>query len=166
MGKSTLTSDPATVDAAEAFITASRALVGIAIRSINAAPIEITLPQHRVMVLLAADGPQSIGQLAEQLSIDQSNASRLCDRLQRLHLIARQRSLVDGRAIDVHLTSSGTKLLKAVNTFRHREVQRVLSSMPTREVEAAVQGLSAFSRAARETTEQDWSVHALRAKPT
>ncbi len=161
VGKSTSTSDPATGDAAEAFITASRALVGIAIRSINAAPLEITLPQHRVMVVLAADGPQSIGQLAEQLSIDQSNASRLCDRLERLGLITRQRSRTDGRAVDVYLTSSGTKLLKAVNAYRRREVQRVLASMPERAVEAALQALTAFSRAARETTWQDWSVHAL-----
>ena len=81
--------DRTTAQAAEAFITASRALVGIAIRSINAASADITLPQHRVMVVLAADGPQGISQLADQLAIDQSNASRLCDRLQRLWLIAR-----------------------------------------------------------------------------
>jgi DNA-binding MarR family transcriptional regulator len=150
-----------TADAAEALITAGRALVGIAIRSINATAGEITLPQHRVMVLLAADGPQGIGQLADQLGIDQSNASRLCDRLQRLGLTARQRSSTDGRAVQVHLTSSGSRLLEAVNTYRHREVRRVLSHMPVREVEAAVRSLTAFSRAAHEATEPDWAVHGL-----
>jgi DNA-binding MarR family transcriptional regulator len=151
--------DRTTAQAAEAFITASRALVGIAIRSINAASADITLPQHRVMVVLAADGPQGISQLADQLAIDQSNASRLCDRLQRLGLIARQRSSTDGRAVHVHLTSSGAKLLKEVNAYRQREVGRVLSTMPRRTVEAAVQALTDFSQAAREATEQDWSAH-------
>jgi DNA-binding MarR family transcriptional regulator len=151
--------DRATAQAAEAFITASRALVGIAIRSINAASADITLPQHRVMVVLAADGPQGISQLADQLGIDQSNASRLCDRLQRLGLIARQRSSTDGRAVRVHLTSSGARLLKEVNGHRQREVGRVLSTMPRRTVEAAVQALTAFSQAAQENTEQEWSVH-------
>lgn len=148
-------------DAAEAFITASRALVGIAIRSISAAPVEITLPQHRVLVLLAAGGATSIGEIAEQLGIDQSNASRLCDRLQRLGLVVRRRSSTDGRAVDVHLTSSGTSLLKAVSSLRRAEVQRVLSSMPEPEVEAAMRALTAFSRAAHESTEQEWTVHAL-----
>ena len=111
------------------------------------------------MVVLAADGPQGISQLADQLGIDQSNASRLCDRLQRLGLIARQRSSTDGRAVHVHLTSSGAKLLKEVNAYRQREVGRVLSTMPRRTVEAAVQALTDFSQAARETTEQEWSVH-------
>ncbi len=153
--------DRATAEAAQAFIAASRALVGIAIRSINAASADITLPQHRVMVVLAAEGPQGISQLADQLGIDQSNASRLCDRLQRLGLITRHRSSTDGRAVQVHLAASGAKLLKEVNACRQREVGRVLSTMPRRTVEAAVQTLTAFSQAAHETTEQDWSVHEL-----
>lgn len=161
MVKAATARDRASAEAAEAFITASRAMVGIAIRSINAASADITLPQHRVMVVLAAAGPQGISQLADQLGIDQSNASRLCDRLQRLGLIVRQRSSADGRAVQVHLTSSGIRVLNAVNTYRHREVQRVLSTMSRRTVEAAVQALTAFSQAARETTEQDWSVHEL-----
>jgi DNA-binding MarR family transcriptional regulator len=96
---------------ADAFVIASRALVGLAIRSINAAPVEVTLPQHRLMVLLAARGSRTIGDLAEQLGIDQSNASRLTDRLERLGLIARERSASDRRAVDVSLTTVGEELL-------------------------------------------------------
>jgi DNA-binding MarR family transcriptional regulator len=161
MAKAGLSSDGDIAPAVEAFITASRALVGIAIRSINAAPQEITMPQHRVLVLVAARGSQSIGQLAEELSVDQSNASRLCDRLQRLGLIDRRRSDVDGRAVDVHLTRAGTSVLDAVHTYRQREVARILSGMPPRMVETAVTALAAFSRAARESTNEDWSLHAL-----
>lgn len=156
---SKVTPGHATLDAAEAFVTASRALVSMAIGSLGAAPVEITLPQHRVLVLLAVDGPQGIGRLAEQMSIDQSNASRLCDRLQRLGLIVRRPSSTDGRAVDVHLTPSGTQVLDAVNTHRHHEVQRVLDGMPQHCVEAATQALAAFSSAAREVSELDWSVH-------
>jgi hypothetical protein len=48
-----------------------------------------------------------------------------------------------------------------VNTYRHREVRRVLSHMPVREVEAAVRSLTAFSRAAHEASEPGWAVHGL-----
>lgn len=153
--------DAETAKAAEVFITASRALVGIAIRSINAAPTEITLPQHRVLVLLAADGPQGISRLAQQLCIDQSNASRLCDRLERIGLIARQRSSTDRRAVAVDLTTSGVKVVRAVNAYRQREVARVLAGMSGQTVAAAMQGLTAFGQAASETAEHDWSVHGL-----
>ena len=62
-------------------MTATRALVGVALRSLSAAPVPITLPQHRVLLLLATHGDQTIGQLADELGIDQSNASRICDRV-------------------------------------------------------------------------------------
>ena len=67
----------------EELLTASRALVGIAIRSIAAAPVEVTVAQHRLLVLLAAHGPQSVGEIAEHLGVNPSNASRHGDRLQR-----------------------------------------------------------------------------------
>src|SRR4051794_25988379 len=74
---------------AATFVTASRALVAIAIRSIEAAPVAVPVPQHRVLVLLAANGPQAIGTLAQQLGVNPSNATRVCDRLERLDLVRR-----------------------------------------------------------------------------
>src|SRR3954471_8032566 len=88
----------------EGFVTASRALVGIAVRSIEAAAVPVTVPQHRVLVLLAAQGPMAVGDIAELAGVNQSNASRLCDRLQRLGLVSRQRASDDGRAVQVSLT--------------------------------------------------------------
>src|SRR3954447_594042 len=100
---------PATKDLdelADTFVTASRALVGIAIRSIEAAPVAVTVVQHRVLVLLAADGPQAIGSLAQQLGVNPSNATRICDRLQRLELVHRTRPAHDGRAVHVTITAA------------------------------------------------------------
>jgi DNA-binding MarR family transcriptional regulator len=147
--------------AAEAFIRASRALVGMAIRSIGAAPVEVTLPQHRLLVLLANGGPQTVGQLAEQLGVDQSNASRLGDRLQRLGLVVRQRSASDGRAVEITLASPGHELLAAVDAARRREVERVLAAMSPEDVAAAVRALEAFSTAAHETGGQSRALHGL-----
>lgn len=146
---------------ADAFVIASRALVGLAIRSINAAPVEVTLPQHRLMVLLATGGPRTIGDLAEQLGIDQSNASRLSDRLEKLGLIARERSTSDRRAVDVSLTALGEELLETVHTHRRHEVKRVLAQMSPRQMNTMVRALNSFSAAAHETTDTNWSVYAL-----
>jgi DNA-binding MarR family transcriptional regulator len=148
-------------DMADAFITVSRALVGIAVRSINAAPIEVTLVQHRLLVLLATGGDQTVGALAEQLEVNASNASRLCDRLQKLGLLARDRSSRDGRAVDVSLTASGHNLLETVRTHRRHEIQQVLIHMPRTDVDATISALTTFGEAAHEVGEAKWTAYAL-----
>ena len=161
MAKQTATSMPAHNDLADAFITVSRALVGIAVRSINAAPVEVTLVQHRLLVLLATGGDQSVGTLAEQLEVNASNASRLCDRLQKLDLVARERSPGDGRAVNVSLTASGLKLLETVRRRRRHEIQQVLSHMTLTDAHATISALTAFGEAAHEQGEAKWTAYAL-----
>ena len=146
---------------ADAFITVSRALVGIAVRSINAAPVEVTLVQHRLLVLLATGGDQTVGTLAGQLEVNASNASRLCDRLQKLGLVTRDRSSSDGRAVDVSLTASGRQLLETVRAHRRHEIQRILGHMPRHDVGATIRALTAFGEAAHEVGEAQWTAHAL-----
>ena len=63
--------------AASAFVEASRALMGVSLRSIATAPIALTVPQHRLLVRITADGSRRVGELAADLGVDQSNASRL-----------------------------------------------------------------------------------------
>jgi DNA-binding MarR family transcriptional regulator len=152
---------PVRDELADAFITVSRALVGIAVRSINAAPVEVTITQHRLLVLLATGGDQTVGALAEQLEVNASNASRLCDRLQRLGMVARDRSSSDGRAVCVSLTSAGRELLETVRAHRRDDVQRVRGQMTGADVEAAVAALTAFADAAHELGEADWTAYAL-----
>jgi DNA-binding MarR family transcriptional regulator len=141
---------------AATFITASRALVGIAIRSIEAAPVPVTVPQHRVLVLLAAEGPQAVGTLAQQLGVNPSNATRVCDRLQRLDLVRRSRSASDGRAVDVTITRAGRRLVDAVSEHRRLEVIAVLRQLSPDQVETVVAAMSEFSRAAHERAEGEW----------
>ena len=145
----------------DTLITVSRALVGIAVRSINASPVEVTLVQHRMLVLLATGGGQTVGALAEQLEINASNASRLCDRLQKLGLVTRDRSASDGRAIDVSLTDSGRGLLETVRAHRRSEVRRVLDEMVEADVDAAIRALTAFGEAAHEIGEAQWGAYVL-----
>lgn len=152
---------PVREDAADTFLTVSRTLVGIAVRSINSAPVEVTITQHRLLVLLATGGAQNVGALAEQLEVNASNASRLCDRLQKLGLIARDRSASDGRAVDVSLTAAGRELLETVRIHRRHDLRRVLSQMATSDVDAAINALTAFTEAAHEIGEAEWNAHAV-----
>jgi len=144
-------------DLADAFLTASRALIGLAVRSIEAAPVDVTVAQHRVLVLLAARGELTIGDLADGLGVNPSNATRYCDRLQRLELVHRARSVEDGRMVQVGLTQEGQALVTAVTERRRQEVDEVLERMTGPDAIRVVAALRAFNRAAGEVEDRDWA---------
>lgn len=145
---------------ADAFISASRALVGLAVASVGASPVEVTLVQHRVLVLLAARGEAPIGVIAEELAVNPSNASRHCDRLQRLGLLERRRSAADGRVVHVALTEQGREVVDAVTRRRREEVVKVLAQMPEADRRGVVEALDSFRRAAHELSDREWATNA------
>ncbi len=153
-----MSEDPDVERLTDALVTASRALVALALRSVAAAPVEITLPQHRVLVLLAAHGEQAVGVLAEQLGVNASNASRVCDRLQRLGLVTRRRSTSDARSVGVALTEEGLEVLRVVGEHRREEVRRVLAAIALEDSRAVVDALRRFNDAAHEVGDTDWTL--------
>lgn len=150
-------SEPVTAELADEFITASRTLVGMAIRSIDTVAETVTVAQHRVLVILAARGPQTVSDIAADLAVNPSNATRHCERLHQLGLVAKQRSRSDGRVVEVTLTRAGKRLLDAVTRARSREVMAVLDRMEPEARDAVISALSDFNAAAREGGEEDWA---------
>lgn len=145
---------------AEAFLAAGRTLMGISIASVAAARVEITMVQYRVLVLLADEGQRTVGEIGQELGVNASNATRHCDRLQKLRLVARRRSTTDARVVRVALTASGRRLVDEVSARRRAEVLRVLERMPVRAQVSAVQALAAFNEAAHEQSGGEWVVPA------
>lgn len=145
---------------ADAFLTASRALVGLAVHSIGVGAPEVTVAQFRLLVLLAASGERTVGDVAEHLGVAQSNASRHCDRLQRLGLLARRRSRSDGRVVRVRVTDEGRALVEAVDRQRRDEVRRLLGRLSPDERAGALEAMRAFSRAAGELGDRSWVAQA------
>lgn len=137
--------------AAMAFMTASRALLGMSLRSVAAAPVPLTVPQHRLLVLVSADGPRRIGTLADELGVNQSNASRLVARLVEQGLVRRVADPGDGRVSLVEATVAGRRVLDAVSEHRLRELRAVVAAMPPETWGPAVRVLQAFNSAADET---------------
>lgn len=139
----------------DVFVVASRALVGLAVRSIESAPIDISLPGWRVVVVLDTRGPQPIGTLADVLGVHPSNASRLCTRLDGLGLTTRRRADADGRVVEVSLTERGHAFVGEVMAARRKEIEAVLGRMEVDDARATVAALEAFAEATHEPM-QDW----------
>lgn len=134
----------------EAVLTASRALVAVAARSIAAAGGEVTLPQYRALVLIAARGPQRLATLAEALGVNQSTASRMCDRLVAKRLVRRSRSASDRRTVRIALTPEGRALVDGVTRHRRGDLARILAQLTQDQRDAMVAALNTFSLAADE----------------
>ena len=133
----------------EALLDASRSLLGIVIRSVQAAPVGVTIPQHRVLVLLE-EGPLGVGAIAAELGVNPSNASRLCDRLQGMGLIRRRRSDQDRRTVLVDLTAGGRDNIAAVSAHRRAEISQLVAHLEGQGSPALVRALNEISDAAAE----------------
>jgi len=144
----------------EALLSASRALVAVAARSL-AAVDDVTLPQFRALVVLTRPTAATVGDLAEALDIHPSTATRLCDRLERKRLIRRRPGAVpDRRETTVSLTPQGRRLVARVTDRRRRDLRVIAAAMPPDERENAIRALASLSRAAGELPAVDpfgWS---------
>jgi DNA-binding MarR family transcriptional regulator len=143
-------------DVVDAVISASRALVAVAARSL--AGVEVTLAQYRALVVLASRGAQRAADLAVALDVNPSTATRMCDRLAAKGLIIRDHPAGDRRALEIAITPEGASLVGAVTLRRRAEVARIVASMPVSGRPALIRALRAFADAAGEVPEQDWSL--------
>lgn len=142
----------------DAVMTASRALLAVAARSLAAVDEDVTLPQYRALVVLAQYGARRPADLAASLAVTPSTATRMCDRLVAKGLIDRERADDDRRAVAVALTRAGEDLVRSVTARRREELGRLLGAMPQDRRQAVVDGLRSFSEAAGEVAETEWAV--------
>lgn len=149
-------------DVVDAVLGASRVLVGVAARSLAGAGGDVTLPQYRVLVVLAARGPRRVAELSAVLDVAPSTGTRMCDRLVRKRLVRRQRVPSDRRTVRVALTEAGVELVGEVTRRRRAEIGRILHRLPSADRAAVVGGLRALAAAAGEVPEQDFSIGWLR----
>lgn len=147
-----------TKDLVDALLGASRALVGVAARSLAARDGAVTLNQYRVLVLLCARGALRSTDVAEALGVTPPSGTRICDRLAQKGLVRRSRSPLDRRAVKISATPEGRDLVDQVSSTRRVELGQIVEQMPHLSQRAFVDSLRAFSTAAGEVPEQDWAL--------
>lgn len=136
----------------DAFLAASRALVGVSARSLVDVG-DVTLPQYRALVVIGSRGVVTVSELAERLDIHASTASRLCDRLVRKDLVRRAERDVDRREMEIVLAPKGRRLVGQVMRRRRGDLAAIAQRMSADDLHHALVGLRAFTEAAGETPE-------------
>jgi DNA-binding MarR family transcriptional regulator len=145
-----VTADEDPTRTVEALMTASRALVGITARSLAGLSAEVTVPQFRALVVLAARGPQRPADISAELAVAPSTGTRMCERLVRKGLARRSRSASDRREVRIGLTAQGRELVELALRKRHDELAAIVAATSGHWSPAVVAALEAFAEAAGE----------------
>lgn len=136
-------------DVTDAVLMASRVLVAVASRSIAAVDDTVTLPQFRALVVLD-HADRTVGELAHELRVQPSTATRLCDRLVAKRLVTRATDPDNRREVTITLSPAGRRLVHGATARRRAEIAGIMERVPNRQRSAIVRALHAFRAAAGE----------------
>ena len=106
----------------DALLALSRVFVGLAARSMAQVDDDVTLSQFRSLVLLVSRGPLRVVDLAAELGVQSSTATRLAGRLVRKGLVRRLERPDDRRAVWLALTAAGRDLVGSVTLHRRAAI--------------------------------------------
>ncbi|GAA2135398.1 MarR family winged helix-turn-helix transcriptional regulator [Kitasatospora kazusensis] len=128
----------------EAFQTATRDLIGVALRSLETLEGEVSLPQFRLLLVLGDLGRCPSSRVAHALGLGASSVTRLADRLFASGHVNRGTDPHHRSVVTLELSPSGAQLVERVLRWRHQELERVLRRLEPSERAATAAGLRAF----------------------
>jgi DNA-binding MarR family transcriptional regulator len=140
----------------DGLLSLSRLMVGLAARTLGELNIDVTLTQYRVLIVLASRGPQRTVDLAEELGVQSSTVTRMCDRLIRKELVRRRQRPEDRRVAWLGLTEGGKELVGETMQRRRNEIARLVREVAVPQPEAVAAALTALVIAAGETPDPQW----------
>lgn len=133
-----------------AVLTGSRLLVAVAARSMSAVEDRVTLPQFRMMVVLATHGETKLVTMADLLGVNSSTAMRMADRLMAAELIVREVNPRNRRESLMRLTEEGRLIVDQVMAHRRREIGAIVARMSPEQRRELVAAMNAFTEAGGE----------------
>jgi DNA-binding MarR family transcriptional regulator len=133
---------------AEVLQAATRMLAGVALRSLDTLDTAVTLPQFRLLAVLADLGPVPSGQAARTLGLDPSTVTRLAGRMVAAGHVTRGTDPRHRGVVTLALTPSGSALVAAADAWRRRELARIMARLTPAEQAAATTALGLLVRVA------------------
>jgi DNA-binding MarR family transcriptional regulator len=113
----------------EVLQVATRVLTGVALRSLDVLDGRVTLPQFRMLAVLADLGQVRSVQVARALGTEASTVTRLADRLVAAGHVARGSEPGHRGVVTLALTGSGRQLVARVEAWRRDELTRILDQL-------------------------------------
>lgn len=127
---------------------ATRMLAGVALRSMDALDGAVTLPQFRLLAVLADLGPVPSGRAAQALGLDRSTITRLADRVLAAGYVTRGSDPGHRGVVLLDLTPSGRDLVITAGAWRRQELARIMARLSPADQARVTSALSLLVEAA------------------
>ncbi|MCD7753974.1 MAG: MarR family transcriptional regulator [Clostridiales bacterium] len=109
--------------------------------------MNLTYPQTVTLMILDADGPMPISELAKATGSANSTTSGVVDRLERMDLVQRVRSDQDRRKIFVEVTDHYREVRAETSSYATDRFAQALKDLSEEEQDAVLKGLNIFADA-------------------
>lgn len=109
---------------------------------------QVSLAHLNVLILLEANGPMSMGRVAEALDISVASATGVVDRMEARGLVERRHDAEDRRVVLVVPAAGAKAVLGDIDTRRRQALTRLLAMLTDDELNGLLTGHRAL-RAAR-----------------
>jgi DNA-binding MarR family transcriptional regulator len=133
---------------AEVLQAATRMLAGVALRSLDALDAAVTLPQFRLLAVLADLGPVPTGRAARTLGLDPSTVTRPADRMVTAGHVTRGTDPRHRGVVTLELAPSGQDLVAAADGWRRRELAQLMARLTPAERQTVTTALALLVTAA------------------
>lgn len=137
-------------DTLEALQAATRVLAGVALRSVDVLDGAVTLPQFRMLAVLADLGRARSVQVARALGLEASTVTRLADRMVVAGYVSRGTEPGHRGVVTLELTATGKDLVGHVAAWRKQELARIYRQLPPAERPQVTRALRQLVQAAGE----------------
>jgi DNA-binding MarR family transcriptional regulator len=117
--------------------------------------IDLTMAQLKALIVLAEEGPASIGQVADLLHVGLPTASHLVDRLVKAQLARREEDAADRRRTLASLTPEGDQMVSRLRQGGQEQLRAWLRALADDDLAALAQGMRALLRAAPSRPDTD-----------
>jgi DNA-binding MarR family transcriptional regulator len=107
----------------------TRVLTGVALRSVDVLGGAVTLPQLRMLAVLAQLGRARSVQVARALGLEASTVTRLADRMVAAGHVTRGSEPGHRGVVTLELSASGQDLVRQVADWREQELTRILRKL-------------------------------------
>jgi DNA-binding MarR family transcriptional regulator len=129
-------------------LTAAVRALAMGARVLERALDDMTLPQFRVMTLIASS-PERANRLAERAAVSRPSLTGLLDGLEAREWVQRVEVEGDRRGVSLEVTASGSAALKHAERAMTRELEQVLRAAGGDRARV-IDGLDALGNAIRE----------------
>lgn len=117
----------------QVLLAVTRVLAGVALRSMECLHGAVTLPQFRLLAVLAGGTASRSSAVAHALGQDASSVTRLADRLVATGYVTRGSDPGHRSVVTLQLTPEGKHLVNQVDSWRQAELTRIMSQLSPRD---------------------------------